>query len=513
MGTFEEDLVSQSSKLIRRFERYAREQREEDRRREKRDGKPRHAEIIRPAYWVADPAFDPYSVRRRADKISRSVRRALRLDVYRPFNPILYEVPKTDGTMRPVSIFPLVETTLATRVFRSLAEKNAVLMSGNSYAYRVDRSPHDAVQRMSIEFASPKRIYVAEYDFSKYFETLSHDAIFELAERKGVLWTSFEREVIRKFLQTRPQNHLTYERFTSNPHRSVGIPQGNSLSLFLANIAALDMDSAIERNGVGYVRYADDTVMWSEDYSRLVDAVEAMRSHAAVVGAIVNPQKSSGIRIFGRPDENMEFASTETVPFIGYEFHRDKASIRDATVRRIKEKVARIIWLNLLSSTNPFTLQPSRFAEPVDRDYVAMVFQLRRYIYGGMSETRLKKLLRGRSLRIKFPGVMSYFPLVSDTAQLKALDGWLVHTVRTSLELRRRAVLLHGGHLPQWPYNTPSDELIVLQATTKNGRPIDLTLPSFTRMGTAIYRASQTHGANAVARSAKGAQYLYGLGS
>jgi hypothetical protein len=42
-----------------------------------------------------------------------------------------------------------------------------------------------------------------------------------------------------------------------------GIPQGTSISLFLANVAAYALDRRLETLGVGFVRYADDTIIWS----------------------------------------------------------------------------------------------------------------------------------------------------------------------------------------------------------------------------------------------------------
>jgi len=44
---------------------------------------------------------------------------------------------------------------------------------------------------------------------------------------------------------------------TGSPRRERGIPQGTSISLFLANVAPWDLDRSLERLGVSFVRYAD----------------------------------------------------------------------------------------------------------------------------------------------------------------------------------------------------------------------------------------------------------------
>jgi RNA-directed DNA polymerase len=513
--TLEEDLLAQCRKLIVRYERYAQGIREDDARRSKRDGQTHRADIHRPTYWDADVAFDPFAVRNRVQKISKSVRERLRSGLYQPLNPVTYYVPKPDGNQRGVNVFPLVETTLSSRLFKSLVEKNSVLMSANSYAYRLDRTPHDAVQRLVREFQPGRRLYVAEFDFRSYFASLTHEAMLDAADRHGVLWADLEKSLIQQFLQTTAQSASSYERITLNPQKQdVGIPQGTSISLFMANVAALDMDRAIERTGVGYVRYAGDTVLWSESYSRLADAVEAMREAGRFVGASFNLEKSEGIRIFRQPDEKPEFASTKAVKFIGYRFARGESSIRNKSLKRIKKRVAYIVWSNLLSSIRPqFMLQPERVAQPIDRDYLAMIMQLRRYIYGGMSETKLQRRLKGKTLCVKYPGVMSYYPLVSNTQQLKELDGWMLHTIWTSLGIRKEVLVKNGITPPKWPYSVNKPELIRLRdATTSGGHVLDLRIPSFVRIGTAIHRASLVYGPNAVARTAKGRQYLYGLG-
>jgi hypothetical protein len=484
--------------------------REEDARRARRDGMPRVSVLHQPFQWSIDPSFDPFRTRERANKIAMILLRSIRDGSYVPYNPVTFDVPKHDGSMRAVSVFPVAETTLATRTFRSLVAKNAVLMSANSFAYRTDRTPHDAVQKMSNAFLTSRRLYVAEFDFSKFFDTLDHAALFEAGERHHILWTELERRLIRQFLSTSLQHASSYARLGGVP-RTVGIPQGNSISLFMANLAAMDMDQAIESTGVGYVRYADDTVMWSDSYSQLAEAVQKLQSNAQQVGAQINFLKSPGIRIFKPHGARVEFKSTKRIEFIGYSFSRTAVSMRSSTEDRIKTRLAQIVWTNLLSTIDPFVLQPRRIAGGLDRDYYTMILQLRRYIYGGMTETRLRKLLSGRALRIMFPGVMSYFPLVSDDEQLKGLDGWLLFQIERALKIRADAIARAGFPVPATPFSKTRKQLLSLRGKSSSGKPLDMRIPSFVRIGSAIYRASQIHGASAVARSAKGAQYIYGI--
>lgn len=52
--------------------------------------------------------------------------------------------------------------------------KNRHRFSLFSYAYRNDRNVHFAIQDISVELSQGSRIFVAEFDFSKFFDSNSH---------------------------------------------------------------------------------------------------------------------------------------------------------------------------------------------------------------------------------------------------------------------------------------------------------------------------------------------------
>lgn len=82
-------------------------------------------------------------------------------------------VSKDDGTRRKLNIFPLPDAALSTIVYKSLLHKNLPRLSSYAYGYRDDRTAHDAVHHIFNEWKRCDRVYVAEYDFSKFFDLLS----------------------------------------------------------------------------------------------------------------------------------------------------------------------------------------------------------------------------------------------------------------------------------------------------------------------------------------------------
>jgi len=327
---FEDELRAECQKLITRHELYARELRDDDRRRQRRTGVVHRGIVRRPSYWAVDPAFDPYKVRSSATSISRAIKMALRSHDYVPFNPIAYEVPKPDGTTRTTSVFSLGDATVSRRVYRSLLSKNKPRLSAYSYAYRDDLTAHDAIQNIGADLSTSRRIFLAEYDFSKYFDSISHEYLWRILDEKQFLVSTLERRVLAGFLESKLQSQGGYLRRTPTdvevPRR--GVPQGTSVSLFLANVAAWELDRALERLGVGFARYADDTLIWSTDYSRICEAVQALSAMSSEIGSELNFRKSHGISIFTPDGSPAEFSPKPTVEFVGCRRSRNSPAVR-----------------------------------------------------------------------------------------------------------------------------------------------------------------------------------------
>lgn len=505
----EGSLLIECRKLIARQERYMRDMRKDDDRRRRRGTRQATAVLRSPSYWTVDPAFDPYHVRRNAESIARAVNRALAAGDYQPLAPIAHEVPKTDGTTRVVSIFPIADSVVSRAVYLSLLAKNRALLSAHSYAYRSDVSAHDAIQYIASEFAGIERIFIAEYDFSKYFDSISHEHLWSTLRERNFLSTGEERAILRAFVRLPLQSESAYVSRPPLRGDPRGIPQGTSVSLFLANVAAWEMDRRLERIGVGFARYADDTLIWSRDYAQICEAANVLRLSSSEIGAALNPRKSKGVRLFVSPGEPAEIEHTSTVEFVGYRFRSGQTGFRDVVVDRMKRRVRYLVWANLLQPLQEGGFRPARVAPPVDRDYLVLLMQLRRYFYGNLTESRVRELERGAVRRIRFPGVLAYFPLVDDEAQLAEIDGWMLSTIEQAMAKRRRMLAASGLSAPH-PHGLAGMALAKATGKSSSGHPLDLRVPSVARFSSVLRRAAAAYGANAVGRGTGLEQYQYG---
>jgi RNA-directed DNA polymerase len=509
----EEHLLEECRKLIQKHERYGRELRKEDVRRKRRVTSPNAGRILRPSYWEVDKGFDPYYVRSNVSSIVYAINRALSARDYAPRPPIAHKVAKSSGGTRTVSIFQIADSVVSRELFKSLSAKNRALMSARSYAYRDDLSTHDAIQYVSSEFRTDERLFIAEYDFSSYFDSISHQHLWDVLDGHNFLMTAPERRVVEAFLGTVLEDESSYGTEPMSEREPIGIPQGTSLSLFLANVAAWQMDRSLEKIGVGFVRYADDTLIWSRDYGQINEAVNVLKRESARIGASLNRKKSEGVRLFVPLGEKSEIRSTDTVDFVGYRFSRGAVGMNHSVEKRIKSRIQYLIWANLLQPLQQGGFAGKRVSPPIDRDYVVLLGQIRRYLYGHYSEAKVRQLERGATKRVRFPGVLSYFPLASDQEQLAALDGWLADVLHQAMK-KRAKLLTDAGilHLPN-PHGLAKAVLIEAMGKTSDGSLVDLRVPSIRRFVSVLNRAANAHGANVVGRGIGAEQYQYFVGS
>ena len=503
-------ILADSQRLIERHLRYVSRLEDNVRRIERRTGVRPHKNILIPPYWDAAEGFNPFHVRSHAAKISRAIDIAIKRGEYKPFPATLYKVPKGDGEMRDVSVFQVADNAVSKMLFTKLNNKNAARMSGRCYAYRRDVTLHDAVLYISSEFRTKGSIFVAEFDFSKFFDSISHDYIEDLLSQPLILITELEKQIVRAFLKAPTIPYDKYDLTSSHPENNRGIPQGTSISLFLANAVASPLDRKLERLGIGFARYADDTLIWSNKYDEVCRAVEELHEEADKMGVTINLRKSEGISILrdqSQSEKVIEFRSKPVVNFIGYGLRRDCISIKESHVKKIKDRISYLIYSNLLEPIRKNKIIPARFAPNFDRDYLVTIGQIRRYLYGDITEASLGRYLSGVTPNIHYRGLMSFYPIITDEALLKNLDGWLINTLALTIRLRGKELGVYSYTNLPTPHGLATEKLLKLKATTSRGKPIDLSIPSFWRIGRLMTKAAREHGPNMVANPLSGNYY------
>jgi RNA-directed DNA polymerase len=387
-------------------------------------------------------------------------------------------------------------------------QKNARHFSASAYAYRGDLSIHDAILHIASDLKQRNRLYLAEFDFAKFFDSISHGHIMMMLEDRRFFVTLREKFIIEKFLQTPVLGAYEYIGPQKREVRDKGIPQGTSISLFLANLAAYPLDRRLERLGVGFARYADDTLIWSDSYAEISRSANALEEAAVEMGVSLNFLKSKGITLLSPADLPAELPAQSSVNFLGYKISQEYLSIRPESVQRIKRHISFLVYKNLLQEPKRGNFVSDRIMGDgqMDLDYPTLIYQLRRYLYGGLSEAMLRRFLFRQTPKVRFKGLMSFYPIVDDEPLLRELDGWMLATVVRAIKLRGAFWSAYfPGQLPTPHGKTPS-QLLQLRYNPLSNRLIDLRFPSFLRMSRLLRRAASTYGTTAIA-NAKSAKY------
>lgn len=466
---------------------------------------PAESREVDPSIWSIHPHFDPKYCIKHSKYLARIIWQKILSRAYEVTPAIRYAIPKDNGGEREIMIFSIPDSAIANIFNRKLRNRNKNLQSPFCYSYRTDRTIFDAVLQTS-SLLQDDKVYVVQYDFSKYFDSINHDYIQFVIENGGFYISPAEKYVIDKFLEHRYASSAEYRnrRFL---HRSKGVPQGCSLSLFLSNIAAHELDKQLERTNGMFVRFADDVVCTAQSYSDALNIANAFKRHCHYSGISINHEKSPGICLLQGPSysdnralfiDGSDIGELTTIAdfdYIGHKFSRNSVKMSDRAIRRIKTRISRIVYLHLLHNLKRGNgISGTRIgAGFFDWDLVTCINEIKKYMYGGLQESRLNAFINQNTRISRFKGLMSFYPLVTAVDQFSELDGWLVSILRRAIKERARLIQQEQNSLTLIPL-TESQIIDGTWYQYNQGIELETRAPSFVLAWRAARKAFRQYG-------------------
>lgn len=428
-----------------------------------------------PPIWQLDNQFNPFYVLSNIDTISYTISKKIKSQTYEPKPCLIQPIPKQSGGTRKISIFTIPDSVVAKYLYATLLKRNFAVFSAYAYAYRTDRNAHNAIEHLYQSLKDNDRCFIVEYDFSQYFDTIDHSYLTELL-KTNLKVSSREIYLIKQLLSYKKAEGVKNYKSNLFVRNTVGIPQGSSISLFLANIACLELDKKIEKEGGVFARFSDDSVIICNTYEKAHRCAGHMISHGDRSGTKINFTKSDGISLLTE-ETKAEIRSKTNFAFLGHTLSGNIIGLRPKTLKKIKTRISEIINRHLIHYPKKYKFASSRYSHStkVDWDLVTCINDLRRYIYGNISEAKLSACLTNKSEPLKFViSTMSFYPLVNDEKIFKSLDGWLIHSLDQALK-KREAILkryIRG-------YQRITKQSLLADRWFKGKPPQETKIPSF----------------------------------
>ncbi len=173
--------------------------------------------------------------------------------------PILgVTIPKSNGKTRLLGIPTVTDRWLQQAVAQAIAPLFEFEFKEHSYGFRPNKNAHQCIQQAQ-QYINEGYKNIVDIDLKSFFDEVDHCLLLQLLYRKVKCPVTLR--LIRKWLRAPMMINGKLSK------RRKGVPQGSPLSPLLSNIMLHELDKELEKQGLKYVRYADDFSIYTKNNS------------------------------------------------------------------------------------------------------------------------------------------------------------------------------------------------------------------------------------------------------
>ena len=189
-------------------------------------------------------------------------------------------IPKSDGSFRQITL----SGTKTKVIQKVLASELGYVMqfSDRSYAFRKGKSPYKAINR--VRDALKRYEHVAKADIESFFDSIDHAIL--IGKLNKII---HDKQIVHLIAYYLSQGALQKSIWVD---KSEGVHQGDVLSPLLSNIYLNDFDFYLEREGIMFVRYADDMLFFAKTQEEASHARGLAAEYLGRIGLKFNLKKT-----------------------------------------------------------------------------------------------------------------------------------------------------------------------------------------------------------------------------
>ena len=267
--------------------------------------------------------FDAYSksIIHNIELLSEKIRKG----EYVPEPGLEYNLKKGGGKYREISISSLEDRIVQKSFLMTFSRFEATVFSRNSYAYIYGKGHKRAVGKIVHLVSSGEVTDIASGDIHKFFDSIPHEALIKVFENK-ITKDSDVIHLLRLWVKNGTVKNKKYKT------RECGIPQGYSISPFLANLFLTDFDLKWKCKNYHYIRYADNFIFLSKNGVEFTNNLyQKAAKYLSDIGLVLNKKDYKNASI----DDGFSF--------LGLSFKDGHITMSQSKERRIYEDIISLI--------------------------------------------------------------------------------------------------------------------------------------------------------------------------
>lgn len=246
--------------------------------------------------------------------------RAIYQGEYYPLPSKRLYINKGNGKKRKLTVPTMQDRMIQRCIVNVLGDYYEQFFHEDSFGFRKGRGPTEAIEKVR-QYLNAGFRYVIDLDIESCFDSMRHSLVMELIQRK------IDDEKLLLLIKRYMKVNILFGSRIIRINR--GVMQGGPISSLLANIVLNELDWYLYSEGISFVRYADDVVIFCKSLDEAKQNLEMTKLYLKKYLQLkINMEKTNIVK-------------AEELEYLGMAF-KENGQIYELTINEnIKQKMYR----------------------------------------------------------------------------------------------------------------------------------------------------------------------------